>query len=281
MQGVVSAFFGGFGLALDTSDVGELQGRLEQLPSGWRGFGWEGAAMALRILDSLSWRSTDRIRRLLDGVGTRHEYLIHVGLGWAHARLPGRIVRGLRDVDPLLRSLAFDGYGFHEGLFATRRTHERRVQPRLDDGASHAFDQGLGRSLWFVSAFDSRVAAARLSAFPAARRPDLWSGLGLAVAYAGGASEEDLELLHVSAGDLRPHLMQGIAFAVAARVRGRDPSPDTELVCRLLLGRDPEAVAAAVEGLRPRGPRAVAASAYEGWRRAVRESVCKDEVVHG
>jgi hypothetical protein len=46
--------------------------------------------------------------------------MAHVGIGWAIARLPWlrrRIEQPLNRLDSLLRWLAVDGYGFHEGYF--------------------------------------------------------------------------------------------------------------------------------------------------------------------
>src|SRR3712207_8380154 len=54
-------------------------------------------------------------------------------------------------------------------------------------------DQGLGRSLWFVQGADVRRIPATVNAFPAERRPDLWSGLGLACGYAGGRTRAEVD----------------------------------------------------------------------------------------
>src|ERR1039457_1019400 len=76
-----------------------------------------------------------------------------------------------------------------------------------------AFDQGLGRSLWFVEGADASRIAAAISSFPKARQPDLWSGVGLACAYAGGRDQAHLELLRETAGPYVAQVAQGAAFA--------------------------------------------------------------------
>ena len=43
--------------------------------------------------------------------------MMHVGLGWALARLRRSVTPYLAQLDPLLGWLAVDGYGFHEGYF--------------------------------------------------------------------------------------------------------------------------------------------------------------------
>lgn len=147
-----------------------------------QGFAYEGAGMALALLDALIPGRRNRLARLLTGPGDAHAYIIHVGAGWILARLPLAPERLLaRLEDPVLRWLALDGYGFHEGFFRWPRFVERREIPRKLRGyARRGFDQGLGRSLWFVDGADVRLIPRTISSFPDDRQPDLWSGVGLA-----------------------------------------------------------------------------------------------------
>ena len=95
-----------------------------------RGFAYEGAAMALALLDHvLPWRR-NRLARFIRGPARDHIYMAHVGAGWALARLRRGTNRYFHKLDPLLRWLAMDGYGFHEGYFHWQRTIEARQQPR-------------------------------------------------------------------------------------------------------------------------------------------------------
>ena len=70
--------------------------------------------MGLALLDGLTpWRSS-RVRRFLEGAGAAHAYMVHVGVGWAHARLPGNIERRLNRLDPdqpLLQARLLDAIG--------------------------------------------------------------------------------------------------------------------------------------------------------------------------
>jgi len=48
-----------------------------------------------------------------------------------------------------------DGFGFHEGYFQWSRSVRKKALPKGVNGyALRAFDQGLGRSLWFVECAD-------------------------------------------------------------------------------------------------------------------------------
>src|SRR6185295_14439151 len=104
--------------------------------------------------------------------------------------------------DPVLGWLALDGYGFHEAFFRTERSVRRQEVPRKVRGFGyprHAFDQGIGRCLWFVEGAHVGRIAATIGAFPEDRRPDLWSGVGLAATYAGGRGADDLLALRRAA----------------------------------------------------------------------------------
>jgi hypothetical protein len=282
LERVGEIFLHGYHCALEEAELPSLAGRLEQLEAEVRGFGFEGAAMALALLDQLApWRR-GRFAAFVAGPGAAHVYMAHVGAGWAMARLPWRrrrVQRSLRDLDPLLRWLAVDGYGFHEGYFDWRRSVERQAQPPgLTGYAGHAFDQGLGRSLWFIEGADGERVAARVGAFPTARRPDLWSGAGLACAYAGGTTPEAVERLRAAAGPCRPCLAQGAAFAAQARQRAGNPSPSTELACEVFCGCTAAEAAAAtqtdLEGL----PSGGIEPAYETWRQRLQARFAREEV---
>lgn len=268
-----TAFVAGYNAALDAADLEALIARLNTTASELRGFAFEGAAMALTILDLLlPWRR--RFAAFLSAMGRPHVYVVHVGAGWAYARLRIAPSSALTRMDPLLKWLVVDGYGFHEGFFHSGRHVLRQRPPRGFSGyALRAFDQGLGRSLWFVyGASGARIADA-IARFPPSRWGDLWSGIGLACAYAGGAENSTLELLARRAGSHRADAAQGAAFAAKARLYAGTPSLHTERACAILCNmgaRDAAALCdASLRGLQGNG----AEPAYELWRQRIRSRV--------
>jgi hypothetical protein len=285
LEGVAQCFVRGYHAALESA-LPELAGRLDAEQPAARGWAYEGAAMALTILDVVTFQPT-RLPALLAGPGDAHVYIIHVGAGWTLARLPLPVSALLRRLDPLLGWLAVDGYGFHEGFFHAARSVAGQEIPRKVKGyARRAFDQGLGRSLWFVEGAHPERIAAAIGAFPAARRPDLWSGVGLACAYAGGRGRDGLETLRRAAAPWQRELAQGAAFAAAARRRAGNPTADaadaadaadtadTELACQVLCGMSLEnAAAVCIEAERdlPVVPPAAEVPAFEVWRRRIQE----------
>lgn len=233
-------FLHGYHSALAENGNGELVRRLNVTELEFRGFAFEGAAMGLALLDCLTPWKESRLRAFLVGPGKSHTYMIHVGVGWALARAPWlcrSIERMLPDLDPLLCWLSVDGYGFHEGYFRWPKYLKGGAHPRRLRGyARRVFDQGLGRSLWFVDGADIKHIPATISEFPDDRRPDLWSGVGLACAYAGAVGRAEMESLKTSAQAYCFQLAQGAAFAAKARERACNETEYTNNACRIFCG---------------------------------------------
>jgi len=269
LEGVARCFVRGYHAALEW-DLSELPRRLGAEEPAMRGFAHEGAALGLTLLDVLTGWRRDRLGAFLAGPGADHFYIIHVGAGWSLARLPLSVRGLLSRLDPVLGWLALDGYGFHEGFFhAPLRVARQAVPAKVAGYARRAFDQGLGRSLWFVEGAHAGRIAATIGAFPEARRPDLWSGVGLACTYAGGRGADDLAALRRAATPWTRELAQGAAFAAKARFRAGIPTADAELACRALCGCGAERAAALTDeagrDLAPEGE----TPAFEVWRRRI------------
>lgn len=278
LEGVARTFVAGYRLALAQPEAQRLAPELDRITAERRGFAYEGAGMALAVLDRLTpWRR-DRLQSFLAGPGEPHTYMVVIGAGWAWARLRRRAEPLLRSLDPVVGWLALDGYGFHEGFFHTERTVARHERPRrLGDATPRAFDCGLGRSLWFVCCADPDAVADCVAGFPAERRADLWSGVGLACSYAGGVDDAAIERLVRRAGAQRGALAQGAAFAAEARLRAGIPAEHTRRAVERIACTSVELAAklchselARVEAV-PR--RAGDETGFESWRRGIRESL--------
>ncbi len=284
LECIGATFLYGYHTALDEDRPAALEQALASVENEMRGFAYEGAAMGLALRDLLTpWRQ-DRLRAFLAGPGEAHVYMIHVGAGWLPARLGLPVQRFTARLDPLLRWLALDGYGFHQGYFHWPRYVDAGFAPyRLSGYARRAFDQGLGRSLWFVDGADVARIPVTISTFPLMRRPDLWSGVGLACAYAGGASRAEIEALCAASGPFLPQVAQGAAFAAQARRRADTPAEHTALACRILCRMSAEDAAQtteeALQGLTEQGFNNDSAEpAYERWRQRIQARFAFTEV---
>ncbi|MDE3723217.1 DUF1702 family protein [Nocardiopsis sp. N85] len=271
-------FLVGYGHAAETGSPEDTDRRLADVPVRFRGFAHEGAAMAFTVLDALTPRGR-RAAEYMAGPGHPHLYMAHVGVGWALARLPRPLWPSAHTLDPLLRWLVLDGYGFHQAYFHTDRFVRRRdrdTRPAHWSGdpgyAARAMDQGIGRALWFVACADPGRVADLVESFPERRRADLYSGVGLAAVYAGGADREALERLRDRAGAHRRWLAQGAAFAAEARLRADLSVPHVGVAVTALCGASPESAAWSARETRPaegRGREGV--PGYEVWRTRLAE----------
>ena len=254
IEACFGSFLDGYHLALASTSLADLAHTLDgHIEAELRGFAYEGAGMYLTLLDCLTpWRR-DRLRRFADGPARPYAMIALIGAGLAYARLPwlrwsGRVAG--RQLDPEVGWLAVDGFGFHEGFFDHARTIEAGRRPASMAGySSRCFDHGLGRSIWFVKGASPERIAQAISRFERSRQPDLWAGVGLACAYAGGvyadlrAFSGVLDALVQCAADSLAQLRLGVVLAAVARCESDVHSAWTALACERLLGRTLEASA--------------------------------------
>jgi hypothetical protein len=283
LERVVGAFVDGYHAAITWGTAEALPRALASIEPELLGFAVEGSAMGLGILDLVTpwgrWKF-NRLVALLEGYGADHLYLALCGAGWALARLR-------RPVEPLLarlhaepmRWLVVDGYGFHEGFFEPKRTIEEHAWPKHVTGyARRAFDHGLGRSLWFICGATPERLQSTIAGFAEERHADLWSGVGLACAYAGGVDESVLRQAQRMAGPHRFAMAQGAAYAAKARERAHNPAPQTELACRTLSGRSAAEASGLVDEVGSNLPPDTGESpVYEVWRQRIQEHLARGE----
>lgn len=264
-------FISGFNAVLASVDVAAVEEPLSRVPADDRGFAYEGAGMGCAVLDTITPGKGDRLGELIRTHGQQHRFLVHVGAGWALARLKLRPRGRLTTLDPALWWLALDGFGFHEAAFHTDRYVRRRARHgRLDGYELRAFDHGLGRALWFVECADPERIARTVATFEPERRGDIWGGVGVACAYTV-VDTADVERLSELSGEYQVFLAQGAAFAAAVRATEGNLNPHVRAVSELLSGCRAEEVAATVEREREKVVPDVTGASYEAWRARVRD----------
>lgn len=278
LETVGRTFLTGYGLAAQASRPLDAEAGLEQVPAEFRGFAYEGAAMALAVRDGLPVGGSRHVAQFLGGRADAHVYMAYVGVGWAMARIPRFRYAALHAPDPVLRWLVLDGYGFHQAYFRTDtyvHGRHRRERLRWPAGgpswyAARVIDQGIGRAMWFVAGTDVDLLHAMVQRFPEHRRADLYAGTGLAAGYAGGADEAELRRLRELAGEYAGDLAQGASFAAGARVRAGLVVPHNEVATGVLCGCSPEAAAAVNDRALFDLPADSDTPAYEVWRQRIR-----------
>ncbi|MER7756994.1 DUF1702 family protein [Kitasatospora sp. NPDC097643] len=263
---VACSLMEGYHAALEDPRLPVLAARLEAVEPALKGFAYEGAGMGLAALDIVTPHRR-RLDAFVAGPGAAHIYPVYVGVGLAHARMRRTPESQLAGLDPLLGWVTADGQGFHEAFFKRRRYVEQHAVPtRLSRYGRRFFDQGVGRALWFSNGAVVERVAPLIAGFPADRHADLWSGVGLAAAYGGGADEAGLRAVLAHAARYPAQLARGAATAAWGRRTAGNPTAHTDLACRVFCGLGGEEAAAVVEEAARDLPVISVEPPYEIWR---------------
>jgi enediyne biosynthesis protein E3 len=242
---------------------------LAAIPEQERGFAYEGAGMQAAIRDVVTAGRARAFARLLAGPGDGYVHLMHVGYGWAFARvrLPVPI-----PATPLLRWLALDGVGFARTYFGGLGGLRRECSGRR----SHRWPvrvAGCGRALWFVECADIDGILEVISGVAEPARAELWAGIGLACGYAGCVDARGVDRLVAASARHWPRFGQGALFAITARQRAGIVPAYTERMCRQLFDVEPAEAARwtdeAAQGLTESSD----VSAYTEWRSRLRSRI--------
>ncbi|GLW05817.1 hypothetical protein Misp01_09470 [Microtetraspora sp. NBRC 13810] len=290
LEAIPQSVICGFEWGIDARDQWELERRLDFVTPELRGFAYEGATMACAVLDAMRGGRGHRTRDLLLGPGQPHIFLAYIGIGFAMARLP-RVLwkKAVPDLTgspyyPVMTWLAVDGYGFDRAYFDTGRWVDRQEAPTpypwegSPDYFLRAVDQGIGRALWFICGGRAPQVAAAVRRFAGRRQADLWSGVGLAAAFAGGGEPAGLAVLRREAGEHRPELAQGVVFAVKARAYAGFVPAHTEAAAGALADLTPQAAVALADDSEVAAGASGPVPAYELWRRNVRARLSSADV---
>lgn len=249
LESILGVFIDGYNTALGSRDPADVCRTLtREFDTHHAGFAFEGAGMCYALFDLLMPWSPSRLRAFTDGPARQHDYIATVGAGFAIARVPwGRwLLKGyLQRLEPTVAWCVVDGYGFHQGFFhpAWYTTACREAPASLPLYERQLFHSGVGRSFWWtLGASPERIAQA-IARFPAATQAEMWCGIGVAAAYAGGVETPVLHELHRRSGDWSTDFLSGLPFAARMRQKGGNPSTWTDHACTELLGMTADAAA--------------------------------------
>jgi hypothetical protein len=291
LEFILRCFIDGYNLAITAGSNADLASDLDaSFDPHHVGFAYEGAGMGLALLDLVSFSQKSRLHDFIHNDGARHDYIAMVGAGFTMARLPfagSYLRRYFRRFDPLVCWCVPDGYGFHEGFFAPARFVDAQQGPSLplSQYDRQLFNSGVGRSLWWTCGASPRAISDSIAGFSAEHRAEMWCGIGVACAYAGGDEGRSLATLLELAGDYRADFLSGLPFAARMRQKGGNPSPVTENACQQLLSCSTDeaanmAAAALQQASALLGDR-VGDEGYAFVRRQLTEILTREAVPHG
>lgn len=174
-------------LAEGHGNIDELISVLNQFESDLRSVAYEGASFAI----GMKALKSDNLQLWYDFLSKSdqiHMHHITIGFGWSFAALniPFGYYNSIIE-DNYLFPMILDGYGYYCALFKARRTLRNKEIPlEFDKCQLCAFDNGVGRRIWYTTKGNSDDIDTLISSFPIERQENLWSGVGMACMYVGG-----------------------------------------------------------------------------------------------
>ena len=246
-------------------DLKLLVEELEHTANEFRSVAYESASMLLALKDFPINNALNSWRLFMKGPGAKHAAQVHAGLGWALAQQRIALLPVIETIDPLMQFRVLDGYGYYDGIFRQRKTiGEHLIPPDFNNEFLMGYDQGVGRSLWYICKGDILKIPGLLAGFSLSRQSDLWRGIGIACVYVGGTGENILRELLAGALNHRSQLSAAAALVARTRNDADALTSDTELACRTWCNCSTEAAIAitiTAEPLTNTSP----ANAYQTW----------------
>jgi Protein of unknown function (DUF1702) len=269
LNGIVALALGAHEVALQ-DDSHALDAHLETVDIDLLGFAIEGSAMGLVVLDQRERREPSRLDEFFNGRWAPFSLLMYAGIGLGLAELGASVLAWAEEHHKLDAGFAIDGYAFHLALGAPDKyLAGSPPPPEFTGAAGRLFDHGLARSTWFTCGADPYAVATAIERFPADRRADIWSGIGLAATYAGGLDADGLAVLRSVSGHPAA-LAGGSALAGYGRVLAGNVVPGNEAANMALTGLSTTEVSDLVGSCRAAAGTEFSLDAFVRWHDAIR-----------
>lgn len=211
-----------------------LARHLENTDAEFRSIAYESASLSIALKALGNGRDMDNWLYYAEGPARAHKAQVYLGLGWAIAKLNLPFLSVVEKIETQYYHRVADGCGYYDGSFRQRQAVLAQQLPGyLPEAAKPIYDQGIGRSLWYSSKADIYTIRKKVESFPAGRRADLWRGVGIAVTYVGGCSDQALKAIWDHASYHSMQLAFGAALAAKSRMDADTMTPDTDRCSRL------------------------------------------------
>lgn len=200
----------------------------------FRSVAFEAASMCIALEDLKSGAALPNWKNFLHSFASAHATQFYIGLGWALAQQQLSPTLFFDALKTDYRHRILDGYGYYEGLFRRRKSVLQQLYPEWCTAIllPH-YDQGLGRSIWYLSKANIPTTARTIFTFQQNRQAALWRGIGIAVAYVGGCTESELRKLQQVAGVQAPELFNGATLAANSRKEAACMTDSTTLALQI------------------------------------------------
>ena len=214
IETIVSTFQKGRSLSEQELGLDNLISKLNQFEPRYRSVAFEGASMGVAL------QSPIEMWKVYAEANEKHDTQVHIGLGWAVAEKELDINSTLREIEPLMQTKVLEGYGYWYGLFRRRLTiRTQQIPENIIIEFQRGFDQGVGRSIWYVAKGEVAKVVNIINHFPEVRRENIWYGIGVASTYVGGCSDKLISELKSSADAFKSNLERGIEAAEVSMLK--------------------------------------------------------------
>ncbi len=220
-------------------NVQEMIRQLDTEPAEFRSIAYEGASF------EIGWRDLKNNQRLnhwiefREACGEQHSFHIDIGLGWAFAKAELCPTDFLSSMNEVAKCMIFDGMGYYYALFKGRSTLKAKTIPNvISDEHLNAFDQGIGRRLWYMAKGNINEVKSLVADFPENRHSNLFQGVGIACGYVGGSGEVDLRHLLKVSGPYQRQLQTGIILAAISRIASNTLTDDIQLASNIICNKN-------------------------------------------
>ena len=233
---IQSIFLDAKNKALTISNIEELNKILQKTISEFLSVSYEGASMGIAINNLEENHTLNKWQNFYQKYGKNHAAQVHIGLGWAINELNLDLNYYMNNLEPMFKFRVIDGYAYYDGIFRRRRSvRMKQIPENLESLSLRAYDQGLGRSFWYIAQGEVDKLIRIISNFPKERQFDMWRGIGIAIAYVGGVENAELIELNDISGNCSKAFKCGIALVTQSREEAKTSSIYTETICNTLL----------------------------------------------
>ena len=214
-------------------DISELVALLQTTETEFLPVAYEGAAMTLALKDFSSGDSILNWKKFLES-SKKYACQIYIGMGWAVGQEKRTSLPFLSELNHNMQFRIWDGCGYFDGIFRQRQTIKgQNRQEHIQQKDYQAYDEGIGRSIWYICKGDETKVPEMIQQFSTDRHSDLWRGVGIACSFVGGFEEKALRALESSAGKHSTQLGIGAAMVAKSRIEADCYTEDIEIINRV------------------------------------------------
>ena len=212
-----------------------------KVPNEFISVAFEGFSMGIALKSLRENQSLVDWNVFFNNHGQKHTSQVYVGLGWALCELDVPLESALHTIDGKWKLRILDGYGYYSAIFKRRETIRKMEIPcQISADFVPAFNQGIGRSLWYISNGDVERLNRNIELFASTRRYDIWRGVGIAMTFVGGIQKDAIEKIEACAGNAINELHLGILMAQSSRLKAESVSSNADTIANHFLKNDAE-----------------------------------------